>query len=355
MQETNFSFEQQLGSRLVLSATFIYTKGDRLPVTFDANLPAPTLTRTFTLPGGSTMTLPFDAGITKTAAGVTQSINLSRPNPKFGSINQQASIGETFYKAFVIEARRRFAHGFQFNVSYTLAKAENTSGTGDGGGTGSESPFGGASLFNQFDLGGDRAPAPTDQRHRFIVDGVYNLPQLKEGSTFARALLNGYRISGIYVAESGRPYAATIAIPTIPFLLNGAIYTGFGGGTLGMGGLSLAPDVPRNSTYGDWNYKIDLRIARDFSIGERLKVEVLGEAFNLFNRSNFNGFNGTLYDASFPINPATGLPYTTSSPPPASTPISLTPRSNFGQVNNDGSQPDGTNARRFQLALRFRF
>src|SRR5262249_27858860 len=160
---------------------------------------------------------------------------------------------------------------------------------------------------------------------------------------------------GIYTAESGRPFAATIALPTIPFLLNGATYTQFGGGTLGMGGLSLAPDVPRNSNYGDWNYRIDLRIARDIRFGERLVVEVLGEAFNLFNRSNFNGFNGTLYDASFPIDPATGQPYTTTNPPPAGTPIPLTPRSNFTFPNNDGSQPDGTNARRFQLALRFHF
>jgi hypothetical protein len=40
---------------------------------------------------------------------------------------------------------------------------------------------------------------------------------------------------------------------------------------------------------------------------------------------------------------------------PLSTPIILIERQDFGLENNNGSQPDGTNARRFQLAARFRF
>jgi hypothetical protein len=82
----------------------------------------------------------------------------------------------------------------------------------------------------------------------------------------------------------------------------------------------------------------------------------LGEAFNLFNRSNFNGFNSTLYNAAFPLlpNSTTGR-FSATNPPPLATPIPLTRSANFGAPNNDGSQSDGTNARRFQLALRFRF
>jgi Carboxypeptidase regulatory-like domain len=115
------------------------------------------------------------------------------------------------------------------------------------------------------------------------------------------------------------------------------------------------PDIPRNSKYGDSNYRFDLRVARDIKIGDKFVVELLGESFNLFNRSNFNGFNSTLYDAVFPLVPGTTTRYSTANPPPLATPIPLTKRANFGAPNNDGSQPDGTNARRFQLALRFQF
>lgn len=355
MQEFNVGVERELLSQLTVSASFVYTLGDRLPVNFDNNLAAPAFTRVYQFPDGSTIEVPFAAGLTRTAAGATRNVNLSRPNPNFGSINVQRSISETYYKALFLEVKRRFAGGLQFNIAYTLAKAENLSGSGDGGGSGSESPFNGSSLLNQFDLRANRAPAPTDQRHRFVVNGVWNLPELKRGSSLARGLLNGYRLGGIFTAESGRPFAATVSLPNIPFTLDGAQYTGFGG-ILGLGGLNLAPDVPRNSDYGEANYRTDLRVARDIKFGEKFVVELLGEAFNLFNRSNFNGFNSTLYDADFPFLPgSTTTRYSATNPPPLGTAIPLARRANFGAPNNDGSQPDGTNARRFQLAMRFRF
>ena len=89
---------------------------------------------------------------------------------------------------------------------------------------------------------------------------------------------------------------------------------------------------------------MDLRLARDIKVTERFVVELLGEGFNDFNRSNFNGFCSTFYDAQ-----------ATTVTTPLSSAIILTPRTDFGLANNDGSAPDGTNARRFQLAMRLRF
>jgi len=354
MQEVNVGVERQLMRNLSVSLSYIYTKGDRLPVTIDTNLPEPAFTRVYQLPDGSTFEVPYSAGITRTAAGQTQSLNLSRPNPNFAAISVRRSFGETYYNGLLVELKRRFAAGFQFNVAYTLAKAENLSGTGNGGGAGAEDPFGGGDLLNQFNLKSNRGPAPTDQRHRFVINGVYNFPQLDRGDRFIRGLLNGYRISGIFTAESGRPFSALISSPNVPFILDGAQYSGFGG-ILGQGGSSLAPNIPRNSNYGDENYRLDLRVARDVRITERFTLELLAEGFNVFNRSNFNGFNTTLYNADFPLDPGTSNRYSNTNPPPLTTPIPLTLNTNFGIPNNDGSQPDGTNARRFQLALRFKF
>jgi hypothetical protein len=344
LQEFNIGIEREIINNLSVSASFIYTKGERLPVVFDTNLPEPAFQRIFLLPDGTTVTVPFAAGVTRTAAGVTVPVNNSRPNPAFGALNQQRSIGENFYRGLLVEVKRRFAQGFQFGVAYTFAKAENTSGTGDGGGSASESPFGGSSSFNQFDNTVNRAPSPTDQRHRFVLNGIYQIPKIKNASGFTRALLNGYQLSGIFTAESGRPYSATVSFPTISFTQDGATYTPFGGGTLGLGGLSLAPNIERNSIYGENNYRLDLRLSRSFRLAEKVNVELLAEGFNVFNRANFNGFNSTFYNV---VTPAT--------PPTASTPIQFTQNANFGIPNNDGSQPDGTNARRFQLAARFRF
>lgn len=344
LQEFNLAFEREIIGGLTASASFQYTKGERLPITFDTNLPAPTFTRSYQLPSGETVTVPFAAAITRTAGGQIQSVNASRLNPAFGAINVQRALGETVYRALFVEVKRRFAQNYQFGLAYTLAKAENLSGNGDGGGSGSEGAFGGAGLFNQFDLDSNRAPAPTDQRHRLVVNGVYNVPYYQGDNRFVRALLNGYRVSGVYTAETGRPFSATVATGQFSFIQDGATFSPFGGGILGFGGLSLAPDVARNSNYGETNLRLDMRIARDIRFGERYAVELIAEGFNLFNRGNFNGFNNVLYTAQNPGATAT-----------INTPIVLTQNVNFGARTDEGSQPDGTNARRFQFAARFRF
>ena len=351
LSEFNIGIEREIINNLSVSASFIYTKGDRLPVNFDTNLPEPQFTRIFQLPDGTNSTVPFAAGLTCTSvqtgscpAANVRLLNAARLNPTFGALNQLRSIGENYYRGLLVEVKRRFAQGFQFGIAYTLAKTENTSGTGNGGGEGAESPFGGSSLFNQFDNSVNRAPSPTDQRQRFVFNGIFRTPKIENGSKFTRALLNGYQLSGIFTAESGRPYSATVAFPTVSFTQNGQTFTPFGGGTLGLGGLSLAPDVPRNSIYGENNYRLDMRLARTFRVAEKFNIELLAEGFNVFNRGNFNGFNSTLYT----VDTITGIPA-------ANTPIRLTRNPRFGERTNDGSQPDGTNARRFQLAARFRF
>ncbi len=351
LSEVNIGVEREVIKNLSVTASFIYTKGSRLPVNFDTNLPTPTFTRTFQTPDGTTVTNPFAAAVTcttvQTGACPTanmRNVNLARPNPNFGALNQLRSIGETYYKALFVEVKRRFTGGLAFNIAYTLAKAENTSGTAGGDGSGSESPFGGASLLNQFDRAASRGNAPTDQRQRFVFSGTYRFPSFKGDNKFARGLLNGYQLGGIYVAETGRPYSATVSFPSLTFTQGGQIYSPFGGGTYGLGGLSLAPGISRNSTYGAANYKLDLRLSRTFKVKERASIELLFEGFNVFNRSNFNGFISTRYNV-------TGYVSTQD----VAAPIVLTNNATFGTPNNDGAQPDGTNARRFQLAGRFRF
>jgi len=71
---------------------------------------------------------------------------------------------------------------------------------------------------------------------------------------------------------------------------------------------------------------------------------VAAEGFNVFNHSNYNGFNTTMYTAT-----------ATTATTPLASPIILTQSSSFFAPNSDTAPPDGTNARRLQLVLRFRF
>ena len=345
VQDLSAAIERQLATNTVFTATYIYSKGQHLEQSYDANLPTTTVQRTYLLPDGTTFAVPYSAGIIRTATGVTQSVNLARPNPTTGSINVAGSSGESWYNAMFLEVRRRFAHGVQYSVGYTLAKAENLAGSGGGDGSSAEGAFGGGTPADQFQLLSNRGLASSNQTHRMNVSGVWE-PRISKDATTSK-LVNGFRFSGIYTAESGRAIASIVNVPSIPFLgADGNTYNGFGGlrGQGTGGDRNLLPSVPRNGLTGDNNFRIDLRVARDFSVTERFKMEVLAEGFNIFNHSNFNSYFTTKYNSTATTN--TTL---------LNAPVALVPTANFFQANGDGSQPDGTNARRFQLSLRFRF
>jgi hypothetical protein len=53
--------------------------------------------------------------------------------------------------------------------------------------------------------------------------------------------------------------------------------------------------LPRDPYVGPGFHDVDFRLARQFSIGERLKLSLLGEAFNLFNHTNVASVNTTAF------------------------------------------------------------
>ncbi len=114
----------------------------------------------------SLFTVPFSAGVIRTAAGTTQNINLSSPNPAAGATNVASSRSESWYNAMFLELRRRYSRGVQFSVGYTLAKAENLSGSGGGDGSSAEGAFGRGTPADQFNLASNRGLSPSDQRQR---------------------------------------------------------------------------------------------------------------------------------------------------------------------------------------------
>ena len=338
-QEVNAGIDQLLPGGIILSASFVYTKGDRLPFTFDTNLPPPAFTRTYAFPDGTTFKVPF-------TAGPLGNPNSARPNPTLGAINEIRPLGLSWYKGLLVEATKRFSKAYEFHISYTLAKAEDVAGTGDGSGRGDEGPFGGFNILDQFNIAENRSRASTDQRHRFVASGVWNLPFGRQDGSLASRVIRNWQISEILTAQSGRPFpTGTFVVTGIPFSTpDGKQWQAFGFNLFGQSGSSLAPNVPRNNNTGDANYAVDMRLSRVFHIGERYALELLGEGFNVFNHSNFNQYNSTLYNAG-PTTAAT----------PMTTPVAITTVATFGMPFGDGVPPDGTGARRFQLSARFRF
>ena len=67
------------------------------------------------------------------------------------------------------------------------------------------------------------------------------------------------------------------------------------GGTNGSGGSFRAPFEDRNIYRQTGRKTVDLRVSKVFSVGGTKKVEILAEAFNLFNWVNYTSFTTTKY------------------------------------------------------------
>ncbi len=185
--QVSAGFDRRLTADLSLSVSGIYLRGFNLPGTFEFNpvLPA-------TLGPGRR---PNDRPCSTNPAAPC--VNGGIPGSS-ATIIQQTAFADSWYTGLVTSLHRRFSHGLQFLLSYTLSKTEDTSTDfqssflvqNSGYGRNPDDPFG---LPLGFDPASERGPATHDQRHRVVASGICHLPW-------------DLSVSGIVTAASGRPY-----------------------------------------------------------------------------------------------------------------------------------------------------
>jgi hypothetical protein len=185
------------------------------------------------------------------------------------------------------------SHGLEFTLNYTLAKATDGGQVPGQFGTfnGTDSPIDPKNRKLEYAL------SDLDQRHRVVGDLVW-MPSFgkKLSSAPARMLLDGWMLSTIVVVGTGQP--VTAGINGFP---SGVPDGGVTGGTVNNSGTGLggrAPNVVRNAYTGPGGADVDFRLGREFKFSERLKLSLVGEAFNLFNFTNFYTVNTTAYNFS---------------------------------------------------------
>lgn len=57
--------------------------------------------------------------------------------------------------------------------------------------------------------------------------------------------------------------------------------------------------LPAHYSFGDNFSALDLRLSRSFLFRSRVRVSLIGEAFNVYNGSNLSGYSGDLTSAAF--------------------------------------------------------
>lgn len=240
------------------------------------------------------------------AATVLGQNNAGRPfNQKFG---KNASVRtwvptDTHYNSLQAKVDRRFKGGWLVTNSYTFGRGTNFSD--DNGGIGTPA-----------DISLSEGRAGFDRKHMLTTSFVWDIPFANKSNGIVRAILGGWQLSGIFVAQSGTP---------INFTANGSLLAAPGNtqrpnlngevkvlGTIGPGSLYFDTSVfsaPAAATFGNMKrndsisgpgyMNLDGTLIKRFRFTERIGGELRADALNVTNSPHFNNPDGGFGNPTF--------------------------------------------------------
>jgi len=285
-EQGNLGVEWQVSKDSSITVSYLGVRGVHLQRTRDINLAGeiPTTIRI----AGSTTPLTFErfpspvAGACPAGLFVVPSSTTCRPNGNFQRIEEVESNANSIYHGLILQFNKRFRRNYQLLASYTYGKVIDDRPDGT-----SVVPFSSTDdpkmVEDPVNVRADRAPGVTDQRHRFVLSGVWTLNYAQGTHAAERLILGGWELSGIFTAQSGQPYSALVSSD----LNNDSNrFT------------DRVPGLGRNTLYLPRVVSLDPRVTKNIQIRERLKLQLIGEAFNIFNHTNINGVNATQFIVS---------------------------------------------------------
>jgi len=249
--------------------------------------------------------------------------NPTSPLSELASVRDEQSIGRSHYDGYNFSYHQRLTHHVSINANYTLAWAYSY---GAGGGSFRNYPYLSTAPFASYDWG----PSPNDERHHITVSGTYDMPwglQLSPILQFGSA--RPYPITNSYnTLNTGGGTATSVLVPTddITNYLYGTNYIAafvpayvaanptdptasadgkaqaeqnlqmcFYGNCAAQLGVPLKPltIAKYDPLRGDPFFQLDLRLAKNFKLGEHVNLQLVAQAFNLTNRANYGNDYGT--------------------------------------------------------------
>lgn len=281
-------------------------------------------------------------GFLNTVTGQTD-LNLSAANGTFINFEARVPIlGFNVPEALLLQSKgysnyhggqfsltKRMSRGLQFNAAYTFSNSIDVMSTDPGSTAGSGKPDVPNSGFiaqgDARDLESNRGLSDFDRTHRFSTNFVWEIPTSVSDSR----LLNGWMVSGFFQMQSGTPFTVFSSEPEISNVSqltsltrgSGGLYRlGFGRPNISCDASSVVSnvttsrlnvinsgcfssplggfgDLGRNTFRGPAQKRLDLSLAKNTKVNERISFELGFDLFNVFNTVNFANPNSDLQDA----------------------------------------------------------
>lgn len=242
-----------------------------------------------------------------------------RQNTAWTTIEAKTSDGDSWYKAFLIDARRRFAGGWSMQSSYTWSDSEDTTQAST---FFSDATNGTTSAFPEYIPGYNRGPSDFNAEHNLVANATWEVPWGRALTGVAGTMLSGWRVSAIGTYRSGYPLTVFVQNNRSRSQWQPSLGPGIGRDRPSYApGYSAANAVTGNpdqwfdpkafvlqpaGTFGDTGRGDfrgpDLRTV-DLLFGKETRLRAAGssrlelrlEIFNLFNRANFGVPNLTAF------------------------------------------------------------
>jgi hypothetical protein len=249
-EQGSFEIERQIGNNSTFSVGYQHVRGLHLIISVNQNVP------------------------TCAAVGTNDGC---RPNLTYGNDSQYSSLADSHYDALDFSYILRPVKWGNFRASYTYSKALDN-----------VSEFFFSSPLNNYNIWQDYGRSDDDQRSRLTFEGTIH-SSLAKSSTLWERFSHGFQLNTSVTAYSPLPFNITTGANTIQ-------------------GTSARPTI--NGAYINRNagesfsvINMNARLSRTFAIGERLKLQALGEVFNVLNHVNVVSVNGVFGTGAYPANP----------------------------------------------------
>jgi len=243
---------------------------------------------------------------------------LTRLNHSFGVINYLQSSNNANYNGFTASLKGRMgAHAF-FQASYTRSRSDDDTQTYP------------TAWSNMQYYGRSNWDAP----NRFSWVFNYQAPGLNHGQGAVGHITGGWSLNGVMIFQTGYPFTVSTNAAFQP-VITGGVVTGLAAGSGDYNGDGHDFDMPNVTSYSIpttrqaelagvftaanfpvptlgsegneiWNgfrgpnfFNTDISLMKETALGERMRLQIRLDAFNVFNRANLTGIDSNLPDAAF--------------------------------------------------------